>query len=52
MRASAPFTHVLEINGIEHEVNEEGFLQHPSDWSREVAEGMAATDGIELEPAH
>lgn len=52
MHASAPFIHFLEINGNEYEVDEGGFLQHLSDWSREVAEGMAAKDGIELEPAH
>ena len=43
---------LLEINGIEYEVDEEGFLQNLSDWTREVAEGMAAKDGVELEPAH
>jgi len=42
----------LEINGTEYEVDEEGFLQNISDWSREVADGMAARDGIELEPEH
>ena len=43
---------LLEINGTAYEVDEEGFLQDISDWSREVAEGMAAKDGIELEAAH
>ena len=43
---------LLEINGIEYEVDAEGFLQHHSDWSRAVAEGMAARDGIELDAAH
>jgi len=52
MRASAPSIQVLEINGNEYEVDEEGFLKDISDWSREVAEGMAAKDGIELERAH
>ncbi len=42
----------LEIDGVEYEVDEEGFLQNASDWSRAVAEGMAARDGIELEVAH
>ena len=52
MHASAPLVHFLEINGNEYEVNEEGFLQNMSDWTREVAEGMAKKDGIELEGAH
>ena len=43
---------LLEIEGVEYEVDEEGFLKHASDWSRAVAEGMAARDGVELEAAH
>ena len=43
---------LLEIDGVEYEVDEEGFLKHTSDWSRAVAEGMAAQDGVELEAAH
>lgn len=43
---------LLEINGIEYEVDEGGFLQHLSDWSSEVAEGMASLDGFELEEEH
>jgi tRNA 2-thiouridine synthesizing protein E len=42
----------LEINGTDYAVDTEGFLQNISDWSREVATGMAAKDGIELEAAH
>ena len=42
----------LEIDNIEYEVDEEGFLQHMSDWSSAVAEGMAAQEGVELEAAH
>ena len=30
----------------------EGFLRDISDWSREVAVGMAARDGVELEVEH
>ena len=52
MRASASSNHILEINANKYEVDEEGFLKDISDWSREVAEGMAAQDGIELEQAH
>ena len=43
---------LLKINDIEYEVDAEGFLQNVSDWSREVAIGMAAGDGIELEAEH
>jgi tRNA 2-thiouridine synthesizing protein E len=43
---------LLKINDIEYEVDAEGFLQNISDWSREVAIGMAASDGIELEAEH
>ena len=43
---------LLEIDGVEYEVDKDGFLQDKSDWSRAVAEGMAANDGIELEAAH
>ena len=43
---------LLEIGGLEYEVDEEGFLRHPSDWSRAVAEGMARNDGCDLEAAH
>jgi len=43
---------LLEINGLEYEVDNDGFLQNLSDWSREVAIGMASLDGIELEAEH
>jgi len=42
---------LLEINEVEYEIDQEGFLRNMSDWSREVALGMAARDGIELEAA-
>ena len=43
---------LLEINGISYEVDEDGFLQNIADWSRDVATGMAAKDGVDLERAH
>ena len=52
MPKTPPSSPVLEINGNEYEVDEEGFLQNISAWSREVADGMAAHDGVELESAH
>ena len=52
MQAPNTIHRTFEINGIEYEVDEQDFLQNLSDWSRAVAEGMAARDGIELEVAH
>ena len=52
LQASMKSPMLIEINGIEYEVDKEGFLQNLSDWSRGVAEGMAEKDGIELEAAH
>ena len=48
----SPSNQRLELDGVEYEVDAEGFLQNPSDWSRGVAEAMATKDGMELEPAH
>ena len=45
-------SHSLEINANQYDIDEEGFLLDISDWSREVALGMAARDGVELEPEH
>ena len=42
----------LEIDDIEYELDEEGFLQYQCDWSSAVADGMATRDGVELEAAH
>ncbi len=52
MYAQIDTNFLLEINGIEYEVDEGGFLQHLRDWTREVAEGMARQDGVELEAEH
>ncbi len=52
MSAQIDTNFLLEINGIEYEVDEGGFLQNLTDWTREVAEGMARQDGVELEEAH
>lgn len=34
------------------EVNDEGFLTNPNEWSREIAMTLAKEEGIELTPAH
>ena len=52
MQAQLKTPEILEINGIDYEVDAEGFLRNIGDWSRDVAAGMAAKDGIELEAAH
>lgn len=52
MAVKTPGIYLLEINGIDYEVDEEGFLQHASDWSSAVAEAMAAADGVDLDDEH
>ena len=42
----------LDVNGKDYDVDDEGYLANMSDWSREVAETMAAKDGTELTEAH
>lgn len=43
---------VLEAKGQEFEVNDEGFLLDSSKWSPEVAEALAAKEGIDLTERH
>ncbi len=39
--------------GVMVDVNEEGFFEHPEQWTREIASQIAADDGIdELTPPH
>lgn len=40
------------IAGIEVQVNEEGFLTNPAEWSKEIAVELAKEEGIELTEAH
>ncbi|MCF6304256.1 MAG: TusE/DsrC/DsvC family sulfur relay protein [Rhodobacteraceae bacterium] len=42
----------LELNGTTIETNEAGHLLELSDWSKELAEVMAAADNIELTEKH
>lgn len=38
----------VTANGQTHELNEEGFLQHPEEWTEEVAAALArAEEGLE-----
>ena len=42
----------LTVDGATLETDPEGYLRHPSDWRPEVADAMAAADGIELGEPH
>lgn len=42
----------LDFNGKKIEVDDEGYIQHQEDWSKELAEFMAKQDGIELKEEH
>jgi len=41
-----------DFNGTEIETTATGFLVNTEDWSKELAEHMAAADGIELSDRH
>ena len=45
-------TGVLAIGNMRIAVDEKGYLLDPSDWTPEVATGMASADRIELTPDH
>ena len=39
---------VIDVNGKQIEINEEGFLLNPEEWNEEVAKGLAkAEEGLE-----
>ena len=40
------------IAGVTVEVNEDGYLMNPSEWTREIAEELAKEEGIELTEKH
>ncbi|OGI53030.1 MAG: sulfur relay protein DsrC [Candidatus Muproteobacteria bacterium RIFCSPHIGHO2_02_FULL_65_16] len=42
----------FEFNGKTIETDANGFLKNQEDWSKELAEHMARTDGIALTPKH
>ena len=41
-----------EIGGMTVDVNDEGFMTDPSQWNREIAQGLASELGIELNDRH
>ncbi len=42
----------IEVNGVSHETDEEGYLVNLGDWTRELGEALAAEDDCELTDAH
>jgi len=40
------------IAGKNVQVNDEGFMTNPAEWTREIGVEMAKEEGIELTPAH
>ncbi len=43
---------MLEFDGRVYETDVEGFLSNPDEWSNQLAEKMAADDGIQLSADH
>lgn len=41
-----------EVNGKTYGATETGFLESPDDWDKEVAEAIAATEGLALTQDH
>ncbi|MBU1262172.1 TusE/DsrC/DsvC family sulfur relay protein [bacterium] len=42
----------LEFGGKVYDVDEEGYLGNPEDWSKELAEQIAQEEGIEMTEKH
>lgn len=40
------------IAGVNVDVNEEGYMTDASQWTKEIAEGIAAEEGVELTDKH
>lgn len=40
------------LNGVQVQLNSEGFFEDPSQWTREMAMEMAAADGLTLTDKH
>jgi len=42
----------LEVNGVSVEVDEEGYLEDLSEWTKDIATAMAAEESVELSDEH
>ena len=42
----------FEFKGKSYEVDKEGYLQNPEDWSNGLAEEIAKTEGVEMTKEH
>lgn len=42
----------FELNGVTYETDEDGYLLHLDQWTKEVAEYLAGTEGITMSEAH
>ncbi len=42
----------LEVNGKTYELDEDGFLENMTDWSKEVAVALAKTESVEMTENH
>jgi tRNA 2-thiouridine synthesizing protein E len=42
----------FEFGGKSYEVDEEGYLLNPEDWSKELADEIAKTEGVEMTDKH
>ena len=43
---------LLKLNNRQIELDDEGYLENPKDWNKEVAEYLAGMEGIELTSEH
>ena len=39
---------IIEINGLQIDVDEDGFIQEPDKWSEEIAVALATTEGVTI----
>ncbi len=42
----------IEVNGVNYETDEEGYLVNLADWNEDIANTIAKTENVELTPAH
>lgn len=42
----------IEVNGVNYETDEEGYLVNLADWNEDIANTIAKTENVELTPSH